>query len=263
MLGEILDGMKIPEGISVQREGDSWARMSADGNSVTIRTNHFDPAAQGYMSDWQRDSSLERMGQGCTITIDRAYGAITFTSKNAEMFARVIRCAGQLAKKVEQAQEPLLKDWREEREKRLEAERVERERVEREREAMREKLRIEREKQQAEQAKLREELDTLVAERKEMLLNEYLDSDVKVGIHGYKSVVRAHIRAREQFDGTWEPYIEYVYANDKGRPQGIRKIKRLEIKDGANYKLIWNDVDLRGIRATVRGKPETKMHSGE
>lgn len=80
----------------------------------------------------------------------------------------------------------------------------------------------------------------ITKEREERCLMEFADEEVRVRARGYKSVVKAVVRVRETGIG-YTPYVEYVHDNDYSRPNRISQIRRLEIKQGSRYKVVWDD----------------------
>lgn len=123
---------------------------------------------------------------------------------------------------------------------------------------------------EAERERQRVEREQLIAERKERLMYEFADADVKVRTAGYKTTVRAKVvvhAVRGEYDyethsyketGEYEPKIEYHYDNDWNRPKNVERIRRLEVKVGSRYKVVWDDGDEdlpyydRAVRADKR-----------
>ena len=98
----------------------------------------------------------------------------------------------------------------------------------------------------------REKQEAELAKRIERCMMEFADEPVRVRAQGYKSVVRGVMRVRETFrynrntltrEGTGEfiPYIEYTNDADRDRPERIGSIRRLEIKVGGRFKVVWDD----------------------
>lgn len=85
--------------------------------------------------------------------------------------------------------------------------------------------------------------EEVLADRKERLLNEFVDSKGKVRLRGYKRWRPVTVQVAQDGLDNWEPVFYYVNERHGWREpwMGGHRVRSFQVKMGSRYQTVWDD----------------------